>query len=528
MEKKSPAFGNKKASYFWYAFLTLCLLFTISQSGADAAENAPDGPVRKAAVAGGFYPGSKVELEQFVDQLLRQADPPEILAPVRAILVPHAGYVYSGPVAAVAYKAIEGRDIRTVILLCNSHRNYFDGIAVYGSGSFETPLGTVPIDHVIAQKLLAASPRIVSRPGAHEADHVLEVQLPFLQRVLKDFKIVPLLFGNDDPALSRILTDALQGVVDDKTLIVASTDMSHYPAYDTASAADRETLQAIMTGQADALDVTLGKLASEKVANAETFLCGVSGVRTALQFTRERGPTRLLLLKYANSGDSPVGDKSRVVGYGAVAFIDNSGKPSGGPPAADETSKSPADEKVVTSDEEAELLKLARATVEGFVREKKVPDYTPTSPGLSQKLGAFVTLREHGELRGCIGQFEATGPLSAVIQQMAVAAATQDPRFRPVTPGELDKLEYEISILSPLKKVPNADAIEIGKHGVQLSKGYHHGVFLPQVATETGWTKEQFLSELCTQKAGLPPDCWKDPGVNLYVFTAQIFEEKKQ
>ncbi len=532
MEKKSPAFGNKISPNLSRACLTVFLILTVCHSSANAADNTPAGPIRKAAVAGGFYPGSKADLEKMVDQMLRQADPPEIRAPIRAIMAPHAGYMFSGPVAAFSYKAIAGRDIRTVILMCNSHRNYFDGIAVYGSGSFETPLGLVPVDDAITKKLLAADPRIIDRPEVHEGDHVIEVQLPFLQRTLKDFKIVPILFGNDDPALSKILADALKPLVDDKTLVVASTDMSHYPPYDAASAADHETLQAITTGQVDALDATLTKLASEKVPNAETFLCGVSGVRTVLLLTGALGPTKPVLLKYANAGDSPVGDKNRVVGYGAVAFVDASEKPSGGSliPVAEaaEGTGTPADEKVVTPGEETELLKLARATVEDFVRNKKVTPYTPASPGLQQKLGAFVTLRENGQLRGCIGQFEASGPLSAVIQQMAVAAASQDPRFRPVGPEELDKLEYEISILSPLRKVPNADGIELGKHGVQISKGFNHGVFLPQVATETGWTKEQFLSELCTQKAGLPADCWKDPGVALDVFTAQVFAEEKK
>ena len=528
MEKKSPAFGNKRSFGLLFASLTAFLTLATWICPASTAEETSSDPIRKAAVAGGFYPGSKAELEQFVDNLLKQANPPEIRAPIRAIMAPHAGYMYSGPVAAFAYKAIAGRDIRTVIILSNSHRNYFDGIAIYKAGSFETPLGLVPVDKTLAQKLLAASPKIVDRSDAHDLDHVIEVQLPFLQRTLKNFKIVPLLFGNDDPALSKVLADVLKNLVDDKTLVIASTDMSHYPPYADASTADRETLQAITTGRADILETTLRKLASEKVPNAETFLCGVSGVRTVLLLTQALGPTTPMLLKYANSGDSPIGDKNRVVGYGAVAFVNTSEKPPATPLPTPENKKSVAEEKTVTPQEETELLKLARATVESYVRNKKIPPYTPVTPGLQLKLGAFVTLREYSQLRGCIGQFEPSSPLFTVIQQMAVSAATQDPRFRPVAPEELDKLEYEISILSPLRKVQSADEIEIGKHGVQISKGFHHGVFLPQVATETGWNKEQFLTELCTQKAGLPADCWKDPGTDLYVFTAQVFAEKKK
>ncbi len=527
MEKRSPAFGIKLQIsnligllVLGTALLSLALTFTLP--GEKKKENREEENVRKAAVAGGFYPGDKASLEKYVDTLLRQADPPVIKEPIRAIMVPHAGYVYSGPVAAYAYKELEGRDIRTVILMCNSHRHGLDGIAVYDKGSFETPLGRVPVDEEKTKQLLAASPKILSRPAMHDGDHVLEVQLPFLQRVLKDFKIVPLLFGSDDPALSEVLADALKGIIDDKTLIIASTDMSHYPPYEKASKADRETLQAVNTGQADALDAILKKHASEGIPNAETFMCGVSGVRTVLLLGQTLGPTTPVYLNYANSGDSPVGDKRNVVGYGAVAFVaKQSDMPAAPPPET-------ADEKGMNDADKKELLKIARGTVESYVQKHDIPEFSPAAAALNEPLGAFVTLKENGQLRGCIGRFDAAGPLYMTVQQMAVSAATQDPRFRPVDQSELGKLEYEISVLSPLRKVASADEIVLGKHGVQVSKGFHHGVFLPQVATETGWSKEEFLGELCSQKAGLPRDCWKDPKVELQVFTANVFSEEEE
>lgn len=524
MEKKSPAFGNNKF-FAVSVYLALCLGGAVNLV---AAEPAPAGPVRKAAVAGGFYPGSKAELENFVDTLLRQAHPPEVSLPVYALMVPHAGYMYSGPIAAQAYKTVAGRDIRTVILLSNSHRTFFNGIAIYKSGSFETPLGSVPIDEVLANQLLEADPRILDRSDVHAGDHVIEVQLPFLQRMFKDFKIVPLLFGDENPVLSQILADVLEPFINDHTLIVASSDMSHYPPYADAMAADHLTLQAILTGHPESLGETFAKLALKKVPGAETYLCGASGVRTVMLLSQPLGQASPVLLGYSNSGDAPTGEKSRVVGYGAVAFVHAAQRPQEAPITADADQNEKTSEKnIVNSQEEKELLKLARLTVESYVHEKKIPSYSSSLPGLQQKLGAFVTLREHGQLRGCIGQFESSSPLYVIIQQMAVAAATQDPRFPPVRPEELGNLEYEISILSPLQKVKNADAIILGEHGVQISKGFRHGVFLPQVAAETGWTKEQFLGELCTQKAGLPADCWKDPNTNLYVFTAHVFAEKK-
>ena len=526
MEKKSPVFGNRSQISFFLLAALLSLAFTFSFPGEK--KETREGNVRKAAVAGAFYPGDKGTLEKDVDTLLRQADPPEIKEPIRAIMVPHAGYIYSGPVAAYAYKELEGRDIRTVILIGNSHRHSFDGIALYAKGAFETPLGLVPVDENFAAKLLAADPAITERPDLHEGDHVLEVQLPFLQRVLKQFKIVPILFSGDSPELARKLAGILLPLLNDKTLIVASADMSHYPPQDDAGAADKKTLAAIVTGKTDHLDAALQTLASEKIPQAETFLCSPSGVRVAMLLAQSSGDPQPVLLKYANSGDSPGGDKNRVVGYGAVAFVGKQSAIGITPPPKVEENKNATAETGLTSQEKKELLRIARATVESYVRTGKIPVFSPESSALKQPLGAFVTLKEKEQLRGCIGRFDSSDPLHKTIQQMAVSAASQDPRFSPVSTGELGQLGYEISVLSPLRKVATASEIELGKHGVTVSKGFHHGVFLPQVATETGWSKEEFLSELCSQKAGLPRDCWKDPAATLQIFTADVFSEKKQ
>ncbi|MDD5226159.1 MAG: AmmeMemoRadiSam system protein B [Candidatus Omnitrophica bacterium] len=499
-------------------FAALSLAFTFNLSGSKKEEK--NSSVRKAAVAGGFYPGDKATLEKYVDTLLRQANPPKITEPVRAIMVPHAGYVFSGLVAAYAYRELEGRDIKTVILIGNSHRHFFDGIAVYAKGAFETPLGLVPVDETFAAKLLTADPAIADRPDIHEDDHVLEVQLPFLQRVLKDFKIVPILFSGDSPELAQKLARILSPLMNDKILIVASTDMSHYPSYVDAETADKKMLAAIETGQMANLDATLQALATQHIPQAETFLCSPDGVRVVLLLAQNFRNPQPVLLKYMNSGDTS-GDKSRVVGYGAVAFVAKQDEKSRTPPPA-------AGEKGISSQGKKELLQIARSTAENYVRAGKIPELSPSAPALKQPMGAFVTLRENGQLRGCIGRFEPSEPLYKTVQQMAASAATQDPRFKPVSADELGKLEYEISVLSPLKNIKSAEEIELGKHGVAISKGIHHGVFLPQVATETGWSKEEFLGELCSQKAGLPRDCWKDPEVNLQVFTADVFSEEKK
>ncbi|MGB9637368.1 MAG: AmmeMemoRadiSam system protein A [Microgenomates group bacterium] len=181
---------------------------------------------------------------------------------------------------------------------------------------------------------------------------------------------------------------------------------------------------------------------------------------------------------------------------------------------------------IISSKGQKEALTIARKTLEKYLSDRQIPSFSPKAEVLKKPLGAFVTLKKNKQLRGCIGTFEPKDPLYTVIQKMAIAAATQDPRFFPVSKEELNDIKIEISVLTPKTKINNWRKIKLGKHGVVIQKGFRSGTFLPQVATETGWNLEEFLSQLCTQKAGLPPDCYKDPTVNLYTFKAQIFEER--
>jgi AmmeMemoRadiSam system protein A len=237
-----------------------------------------------------------------------------------------------------------------------------------------------------------------------------------------------------------------------------------------------------------------------------------------MSYARKIAASRITLLKYGNSGDT-AGAKDRVVGYAAIVF-------SGGelnPLPENTDARATEDEGEFSLQDRLELLKLARLTVETVAKTGGQPAWTNSLAGLEKKRGAFVTLREHGQLRGCIGHFEADMPIYRTVIEMAIAAATQDNRFRPVSPTELGAIDYEISVLSPLRKISNWREIQLGKHGVQVVRGFHRGVFLPQVATETGWDLETFMGELCSQKAGLPEDAWKDPKTDLYVFTAEVF-----
>ncbi|MFH0923804.1 MAG: AmmeMemoRadiSam system protein B, partial [Candidatus Falkowbacteria bacterium] len=432
---------------------------------------------------------------------------------VKAIMAPHAGYDFSAPVAAYSFARLKGRKINTAVIICNSHSSYFDGIALDDSDTWQTPLGLVEVDKDLAGKLVKADDAIKYSSEAHKTDHVLEVQLPFLQTVLSgEFKIVPILFGNTHNDDYKKLAKALADNLGEDDIIVVSSDMSHYPSYEDANEIDRETLEIIKTGDIAELENHIKETENQDIPNEQTLLCGIDGVKTAMELYNILGWDKIEILKYANSGDASIGDKASVVGYGAVAFI--------------KTAEN--DQQILNEQQQKILLNIAKTAVETYVNKGEIVEFNITDEKLNNKEGAFVTLHNSGKLRGCIGQVAPSDkPLWQVTRDMAIAAATKDDRFSPVNKDELDKIDYEISVLSAPEKIDNWQDIELGRHGVIAQKGRRGGVFLPQVALETGWSKEEFLSQLCFQKAGLAPDCYKnDKEVELKVFTAQVFGEK--
>jgi len=469
--------------------------------------------VREPAVAGQFYPFDKEELVRQADGFLDKAEIEKPGGAVLGLVVPHAGYEYSGQVAAWGFKQLKGKDIDTVILIGNSHSAYFSGAAVYQEGYFKTPLGEVEIDAGLAGKIINEGKTIKADMAAHEKEHSLEVEIPFLQRMLKNFRIVPILMGKGDLSDVEILARAIsRNIVGKNILLVASSDLSHYPIYEDANYADKKTAEAILSGDVNNLEKTLLVLERKNIANAQTFLCAKDAVEVLMLVMKESGAEDIRLLNYANSGDSSV-ERSQVVGYGAIAFYGGN------------------DNKDLTEAEQQKLLEIAKKTVESYVKTGQTPNLEQTGDALNRKLGVFVTLKKGGELRGCIGNFaplsaEENGsflPLWQNVQQTAVAAAAQDPRFLPLTEDELTELDYEISVLSPLQKIDDWRQIQLGKHGVEIKNGSRSGLFLPQVAIETGWDLETFMGQLCSQKAGLDWDCWKEKDTEIYTFTAQIF-----
>ena len=467
--------------------------------------------IREAAVAGQFYPGNSKELQEEVLKYLAKATKKGLAGKIKAILVPHAGYEFSGPVAAQSFRQLSGGIIARVILISNSHQAYFSGVALDANDAWSTPLGEVLLDKEFTQKLKKSSDIFIWDSLAHAKEHALEVQLPFLQTVLKDgFKIIPLLFGNAASEDYKILAQVLAANLGPEDLVVISSDLSHYPRYEDAQKIDRETLEAIKSGGVENLEKHIKETEANRIPNAQTLLCGADGVKTLMTLAKLKS-WEIEILNYQNSGDSFLGDKNAVVGYGAAAFYENSSTPKG-------------TESSLNEEQKSQLLQIAKATVEAFVKLGKIPDFEVPDECLNQPQGAFVTLKISETLRGCVGQiWPSAKPLWQVVREMALEAASRDPRFLPVPAEELAKLSYEISVLAEPQKIDDWRKIKLGQQGVVVRQGNRSGVFLPQVAEEAGWNLEEFLSRLCAAKAGLEIDCYKNKNTELLVFTVQVF-----
>ncbi len=479
--------------------------------------------VRKPVVAGAFYPDSPKMLADQVDRFLANVSRESLPGRLIALVAPHAGYVFSGQVAAYAYKQVQGKTFDTVILIGPSHRASFPGVSVYDRGGYETPLGTVPINVEMARELMSLKGSLRYVPQAHVSEHSLEVQLPFLQRALGNFRILPILIGprcsfEELESLAQAVVQVAGG--EQRVLIVASTDMSHYPAYAEACRVDRETLRVMEDFDARAMAEHERRCLKENIPGLHCTLCGLQAVMVVMMAARELGADAVEVLKYANSGDVPVGDRDRVVGYCAVSFYQGNGEISREGMDFNDLSEE------MNRQEQDELLKIARQAIAKRLQGK---EYTPPEssyPRLSEKRGVFVTLHKNGELRGCIGRFLTDDPLCQTVAQMAQSAAFGDSRFAPLSSAELDEIEIEISVLSPTKEISSIDEIEMGKHGIWITRGGRSGCFLPQVATETGWSKREYLEHCCRDKALLPKDAYLEEGTHIYTFTAQVFHEE--
>ncbi len=452
----------------------------------------------------GFYPSDAESLKRTINSLLESAPLEKIPGEIVALIVPHAGYQYSGGVAAYAYRQIYDKNFDCVIIIGPSHRAYIDGISIGEEDYYNTPLGLVPLNGDIALELNKAGKKIFFDSTAHAQEHSVEVQVPFLQATLKDFKIVPIVMGNPTWSNVEELAKALVEVVKEKSiLIIASSDFSHYYPYDQAVKMDKIALENIEKMDAKALYQALEEGRCE--------LCGAGPVLAVLEAAKKLGADKIKVLKYANSGDI-TGDKSGVVGYASIAIYKG-------------TQTKLKSEKWLGEKEQKELLKIARETLKSYLQGKGKPQFEAKYRQLKEKYGAFVTLEKNEQLRGCIGHIVADKPLLEIIPEMAIASATQDPRFPPVSYDELKDIKIEISVLSKPVRVKDPNEIIVGRDGLIIRKGFYSGLLLPQVPVEWGWSKEEFLTQVCL-KAGLPGDAWKEKDAELQRFSAQVFKEE--
>lgn len=469
------------------------------------------------AVAGTFYPSESGALKSKLQQLFTQAGARARIFSnkeyiVGALMAPHAGYVYSGEVAASVYRQLgEDAVYNRVFLIGSSHRASFRGASVYTQGDYLTPLGSVEVDEAVGQALIKGSSLFNDNASPHLQEHSLEVQLPFLQYRLKhSFKLVPIVIGTNDPLVCKELAEALRPWFTEDNLFVISTDFSHYPSYEEARKIDEHTLMTILKNQPKRLLEVLDENKRLNVPGLATSLCGWSSVLTLLHLTCSRSNLTYKHVAYMNSGDSKYGDKNQVVGYQGVVVLRKR-----------ETTN--IREMALTETDKKWLLNRARHAILLAIGldELNLPEDIPAV--LSRPAGVFVSLYKNGELRGCIGTYKGHGPLWKSVEKMAASAALNDTRFSPLEKDELNDVTIELSVLTPARKISDVSEIETGKHGIVVAASGRSGVFLPQVAARFGWDVETLLGHCAHDKANLGWDGWKKAEIS--VFEAIVFHE---
>ncbi len=465
--------------------------------------------LRNPAYAGSFYPADADKLRQTIENLAEKAARTPVDLPddkeLKALILPHAGYIYSGLTAAHAVHVLRKNQFSKVILMGPDHRVGFSGVAVSNVNAYVTPLGNIRLSRD-AENLLNADPVFKSVPLSDRKEHSLEVILPFLQYFLPEFELVPMVMGPGD---FRKYTRAVESVTDEKTLLVASSDLSHYLAYDDAVAMDRDTIDKILT------------LKTSELLEKPHCACGKIPILILMNMAERHG-WEPILLHYSNSGDT-AGTRDKVVGYAAIAFY-------GDKPMKDQNTSA----KEYTEEQGQLLVRLARKTIADRLgksgEEPESLDAALKSDVFQKNRGTFVTLKKHGQLRGCIGSLSANEPVAESVRHNAINAAFHDPRFQPLSENELDQVEVEVSILSEPKPLAYEDAddliakLRVNIDGVILRKGYHSATFLPQVWEQLP-KPEDFLSHLC-RKAGLPGDAWRTSKLEISTYQVEYFEEK--
>jgi MEMO1 family protein len=497
---------------------TFALCLTLGVRGNSKARD-----VRPSAKDGQFYPADPKKLKLAVEQFLQGSSEIPMEKPI-ALIVPHAGYIFSGQIAADAYRQVKGRSYDVIVALGTNHTTRgFSGISLGDYSSFRTPLGDVPVDEQISSALLAENKNCTRSRAVHIQEHSIEVQIPFLQALFPKARIVPaVIHPPEDYELCVRFGKTLAKVLKNRqALIVASSDLSHYPDYKDAAKVDRQTLETIASLDTSRIASIMKNL---NAPNLDTRACGEAPILAAITAAKALGATRAIVAGYANSGDvpDPEGTRSRTVGYGAVVLT------AGSSPSDTTILNRPDVPKSATplrDPEKKALLAFAHETILRYLKTETVPLPRNFPARMSFPQGAFVTLKKDGRLRGCIGHMAEDIALGQTVGSMAQAAAFHDPRFDRVTLSEMSRIEIEISVLTPMKPIASSDEIVIGRDGVLMSKAGASAVFLPQVAVENKWNKSEMLDNLC-QKAGLSTGCWKRDA-RFRIFQAEVFSESQ-
>jgi AmmeMemoRadiSam system protein B/AmmeMemoRadiSam system protein A len=492
---------------------------------------------RDYLTTGGWYPRSPGQLNAMLDGYFSKAKAKNLPGKITAIVAPHAGFRYSGQCATHAYKYLENPayagNIQRVILLGVSHSSSFHGAAVSTFDYNATPLGNIPVDTAVTKalaekKLFKVSNRIM------QYEHSLENQLPFLQKALKNqkFKIVPILFSHLDRKDFKYMAGIIKEYIDEKTLVVASTDINHYGSnFGYTPLRKERDLKSALTRLDMGIIKPIARLDFdgyyEYKRKTGITICGFTPVGVLIEIFADNKHTGMLM-DYCKSGDRN-NDYSHSVSYASVVICE------GGKKGGKENVKPPTAATLTTlklsPDEQKVLLSIARDTLEKYLEKGKVPEDLEKkyklSKNLEQTTGVFVTLKTGGHLRGCIGSIVGVAPLYLGVRDNAIKAAVKDYRFKAVQKKELEKIDIEISVMTPLQRIEDYKKIRLGTDGVIIRKGHNRAVYLPQVATETGWNLDRFLGRLC-QKAGLPPRSYAESkDMEFYIFQANVFHEPR-
>lgn len=499
---------------------------------------------RSAALAGSWYPDGRARLVAAAHFLMRLAAPaPRLPSRPVALVVPHAGWSYSGLAAAAAFRQLKPREFDRVVVVAPSHHGSFRGYALDDATAYRTPVGDVALCEGALAALRGDEADVVA--GVSEPEHAVEIELPFLQATLGRFCLVPILVGGTDERIERSFSERLARLDDGRTLFVFSSDFAHYGprfGFQPFGPVSRDVLEKVRVlddrGAALLADVDAPGF-RDYLRDTGNTICGRHGLATMLELLPRIAPrARAVTLAHYASGDLPGVSDASSVSYVAMAFLRE--PPPGttlAPPivAMPRLEDVPPDAPPLAPREGQGLVRLARAALSthflGTDDLGRELASWPAGPEQERRQGVFVTInrkepdeiRAQGRLRGCIGQAEPTFPLYYGTVQAALGAALGDPRFAPVTAAELSRLELEVTVLSPRRPVGSWREIRLGTHGIVLQKGESSALFLPQVAPEQGWTLEETLSAL-SEKAGLPRDGWKS-GASFSVFTGQAFEE---